>query len=75
MIKLFIKFFDSDADVEADTELEDNIVMDFDNFTIMGQKQITTEMIELQLYYEVLRNVAVYSTENTEITTTESVAR
>ena len=54
---------DYDASEEADTELEDNYVMDFGVLTIPGAKYyITTEIIELQLDDEVLDNVAVLST-------------
>ena len=38
-------------------------------------KEKTTEITELQLYDEVLDNVAVCFTENTELTTTESMVR
>ena len=50
--------------VDTDTDLEKDAVLEY-----------TTEITELQLNNEGLGNVAVHSTENNKLSTSESVAR
>ena len=70
--EVFDKNIDSDTAEEADKELEYNNVIDTEEVNNKAKK-INSEITEFQVDDEVLDNVAVHSTINTELTTTESL--
>ena len=72
--KVIDKNIDFDAAEDTETELEDNTVIDMEEGNNKSEK-ITTEISECQEDDEVLDNLDVRSTGNTEFNNAESVER